>query len=158
MTALSQSTGYAVVALGLVASANDEPMLVRTIAETCGLPAPYLSKVIHKLARAGLVSTQRGVRGGVTMHRDPAEVSLLEVCTAMDDPVLEERCMIGTEPCSESRTCPAHQFANASRERMLEFLRSTTIAEFAEFESGRHPRNPEDPLGPGISDERDKQG
>jgi Rrf2 family iron-sulfur cluster assembly transcriptional regulator len=135
MTALSQSSGYAVLALGFVASAAGKPMLVRTIAETCGLPAPYLSKVIHKLARAGLVSTQRGVRGGVSMRREPDSLTLLEVCEALDDPVLEHRCMLGTEHCSAARACPAHEYAAGCRARLLEFLGTTTIADISAFEA-----------------------
>lgn len=131
MTAFAQSTGYAVVALAFIATSPDEPWLVRSIADRCDLPAPYLSKVIHRLARAGLVRTQRGVHGGVSLNRDPAQLTLLDVCVALDDPILEKRCLLGTAACSDERACLAHEFASGCRDRMMKFLESTTIADIA---------------------------
>jgi len=137
MTALAQGTGYAVLALGYIASAAGKPMLVRDIASGCELPAPYLSKVVNRLARAGLVRTQRGINGGVTLAREATDISLLEVCEALDDPVLEQRCMLGIAGCSDERACPAHRFSVETRERTLEFLRSMSIADVAAFETQR---------------------
>ncbi len=88
MPILSQGTGYAILALGFIASAAGKPLLVRTIASKCDLPAPFLSKIVNKLARAGLVHTQRGVHGGVTLARTAGEITLCEVCRALDDPIL----------------------------------------------------------------------
>ena len=101
------------------------------------MPSPYLSKIVHRLARAGLVHTQRGIHGGVTLVEQPKDITLFRVCSALEDPVIEARCMLGTTVCSDDRGCPAHAFSTAERQRMLEFLQSTTIADIAEFEMRR---------------------
>ncbi|GAB4382707.1 MAG: hypothetical protein Kow0022_00820 [Phycisphaerales bacterium] len=132
---LSQAVGYAASALGYVASAEGKPVLVREIAEACGIPAPYLSKIIHTLARQGLVVTQRGVGGGVVLARDPESISLYDLCRALGDCAAEDRCMLGTAACSDRRSCPAHEFWSAHREKLLEFLRKTSVAEIGAFES-----------------------
>tara|TARA_Y100001933_G_scaffold130452_1_gene129994 strand:- start:349 stop:840 length:492 start_codon:yes stop_codon:yes gene_type:complete len=137
MPILSQGTGYAILALGFVATAAGKPLLVRTIATRCDLPAPFLSKIINKLAKAGLVHTQRGVHGGVTLGRSADEITLCEVCAALDDPILEKRCMLGVAECSDARACPAHAFNTRHRERTMDFLRTTTIADVASFETQR---------------------
>lgn len=137
MACLSQASGYAILAMGFIASAAGKPLLVRTIADRCDLPAPYLAKVVNRLARAGLVHTQRGVNGGVTLAADPRDISLLAVCKALDDPVLQPRCMLGVAVCSDERACPAHELHTAQRRRLLEFLSGTSLADIASFETQR---------------------
>lgn len=134
---LSQATGYAATALGFVAAAGGKPVLVRNIAEACEIPAPYLSKIIHALARSGIVQTQRGIGGGVTLNADATQLTIYDICVALDDPMLERRCMLGVAVCSDERACPAHKFNLEQRRKTLEFLQQNTVADIAAFESQR---------------------
>lgn len=134
---MSQASGYAATALGFVAAAGGAPVLVKEMAKACDIPAPYLAKIINALARAGIVNTQRGVGGGVSLARPAAQITLFELCSALSDPVVEHRCMLGTAQCSDDRACPAHRFWTAHRERQHEFLRATTLADIALFETRR---------------------
>lgn len=134
---LSQSAGYAATALGTIAAAGGRPLLVKEVAEACGLPAPYLAKIINTLARKGIVTTQRGIGGGVALSREPRELTLLQVCEALDDPITDRRCFLGTAACSDERACPAHSFWTAHREKTLTFLKQTTLADVAAFETRR---------------------
>lgn len=148
MAALAQATGYAVLALGCIASNAGKAVLVRDIAANCELPAPFLAKIVNRLARAGLVNTQRGINGGVVLARPATAITLLEVCGALDDPVLERRCMLGTAECSDARACPAHAFNMAQRAKAIAFLSETTIADIAAFEMRRRYRAPITPYAP----------
>ncbi len=130
---LTQAVGYAAVALGYLASCPDGVALVRTIAEHRGIPAPYLAKIIHQLARAGLVRTQRGVGGGVRLAKPAEEITLYDLCIALNDPAIEARCMLGIENCSDTRACPAHRFNVERRDRLTCFLRSTTVDQIGHF-------------------------
>ncbi|KAA0216680.1 MAG: Rrf2 family transcriptional regulator [Leptolyngbya sp. PLA3] len=132
---LSQAVGYAASALGYVAAAEGKPVLVREIADACVIPAPYLSKIIHTLAKQGLVITQRGVGGGVVLAREPTTISLYDLCRALGDCVTEDRCMLGTAACSDRRACPAHEFWCEHRGKLLAFLKATTVAEIGAFEA-----------------------
>jgi Rrf2 family iron-sulfur cluster assembly transcriptional regulator len=134
---ITQSVGYTATALGTIAAAGGRPLLVKEIAEACGIPAAYLAKIIHTLARKGIVNTQRGIGGGVTLARDPRTITLLDLCEAMDDPIMERRCFLGTAVCSDERACPAHRFWTAHRDKELAFLRETTVADIAQFETRR---------------------
>ena len=140
MSTLAQGTGYAIQALSCIAAAAGKPQLVREIAESCDLPAPYLSKIIHKLARAGLVHTQRGINGGVSLVPNAVDITLLDVCQALEDPVTEMRCLLGVAECSDERACPAHTFNRAQRAAFVEFVSTTTIADIASFEMQRRWR------------------
>lgn len=134
---LSQSTGYAATALGYVAAAGGKPMLVKEIAEAAGVPASYLAKIIQSLAKREIVLTQRGIGGGVTLARPADKISLHDICIALDDPAVDNRCMLGTAECSDERGCPAHKFWSTTRSRCTEFLKQTTLADIAAFELRR---------------------
>lgn len=137
---LSQSTGYATSALGCVAAMGGKPALVKDLAAACDIPQPYLAKIVNLLSRRQIVLTQRGVGGGVSLARPPQEITILQVCEALDDPVVQPRCMLGNAECTEDRACPAHQFCVSHRKELAKFLRDTTIADIAAFETRRRWR------------------
>jgi len=134
---LSPMTGYTAIALAWLAGHKDGPAQVRDIAEGAGVPAAYLGKIIHQLARKGVVVTRRGVGGGVLLERDPKTLTLYDLAEALDDPILTPKCMLGVEDCSDERACPAHKFWKAHREREIAFLHKTTIDEIRTFEERR---------------------
>lgn len=54
------------------------------LAEFHGVPAAYLAKHLQALARAGIVETARGPRGGYRLARPASEITLLEIVEAID--------------------------------------------------------------------------
>ncbi|MBS0195174.1 MAG: Rrf2 family transcriptional regulator [Planctomycetes bacterium] len=134
---LSQAVGYAVLALAHIAAAGGRPVLVKDMAEAATIPGPYLAKIIHLLGRRGIVATQRGVGGGVTLARPATDITLLDLCEALGDPIVEPRCMLGTAQCSDDRACPAHKFWTSHRAKTIEFLQGTCVADVAAFETRR---------------------
>jgi Rrf2 family protein len=134
---LSQASGYAATALGFIAAMGGKSAQVKVVAESCEIPSAYLAKIINALSHKGLVLTQRGVGGGVSLARPPQDIPLIDICTALDDPITEPRCMFGYAECTEDRACPAHQFCSNHRRHLTEFLQQTTVADIAAFETRR---------------------
>jgi Rrf2 family iron-sulfur cluster assembly transcriptional regulator len=81
---------YASRALLSLALHRDEggPTSVRDIAERTGLPQPYLEQILLALKGAGLVRSKRGVGGGYVLARDPADISLSDIVSAVDGPIV----------------------------------------------------------------------
>ncbi|MFN5944717.1 MAG: RrF2 family transcriptional regulator [Phycisphaerae bacterium] len=131
---LSQASGYAASALGYVANCDSKSVLVKDIAEATAIPAPYLAKIVQILSKRGIVRTQRGIGGGVVLAREAKEITLHDVCVALDDPAVLNRCMLGTAICSDERACPCHAFWKVNRGDFQDFLRKTTVADMADFE------------------------
>jgi len=79
----------------LVASlaASGGQLTTRELAEREGLPEATVSKVVLRLRRAGLVEASRGRRGGYTLARPPAEITLLEVIETIEGPVAVDECV-----------------------------------------------------------------
>ena len=134
---LSQAVGYAATALGYIAAAGGKSVAVKDVAKACQIPGPYLAKIIHSLSRTGVVTTQRGIGGGVVLAREARLVSLYDICVALDDPIIQNRCMLGVADCSDDRNCPTHKFWKVHRAREVEFLQQTSIADIAAFETRR---------------------
>jgi Rrf2 family protein len=81
---------YASRALLSLALHADEggPTSVRDIAERTGLPQPYLEQILLALKGAGLVRSKRGVGGGYVLARSPAEITLGQIVSAVDGPIV----------------------------------------------------------------------
>ena len=73
--------------LSLVLHGDGKPTSVRDIAERTALPQPYLEQILLALKGAGLVRSKRGVGGGYILARDPAEIDLAQIVSAVDGPI-----------------------------------------------------------------------
>ena len=65
----------------------DGPTSVRDIAERTGLPQPYLEQILLALKGAGLVRSKRGVGGGYVLAREPRDITLASIVSAVDGPI-----------------------------------------------------------------------
>jgi Rrf2 family iron-sulfur cluster assembly transcriptional regulator len=61
---------------------------VREIAERTGLPQPYLEQILLALKGAGLVRSKRGVGGGYVLARLPKQITLGQIVSAVDGPIV----------------------------------------------------------------------
>ena len=67
---------------------SDGPTAVRDIAERTGLPQPYLEQILLALKGAGLVRSKRGVGGGYVLARSPEDITLSQIVSAVDGPIV----------------------------------------------------------------------
>ncbi|MCB1270079.1 MAG: Rrf2 family transcriptional regulator [Microthrixaceae bacterium] len=73
--------------LSLALHRDDGPTSVRDIADRTGLPQPYLEQILLALKGAGLVRSKRGAGGGYVLSRDPSEITLAQIVSAVDGPI-----------------------------------------------------------------------
>src|SRR5205814_1557949 len=90
-------------------------------------PEGYLAKVMQALVRGQIVSSQRGAKGGFTLTRDPADVTLLDVVLAVDPSRRIAACPLGIEEHAH-KLCPLHQKLDQAAATVEQILRSTTIS------------------------------
>ena len=69
-------------------SGEGGPTSVRDIAERTGLPQPYLEQILLALKGAGLVRSKRGVGGGYVLARTPEDITLGQIVSAVDGPIV----------------------------------------------------------------------
>lgn len=68
------------------------PAAPTELAGQLGASITYLAKINTQLAKAGLVETHRGTRGGITLARSPENITLLEIIEACQGRVLGDYC------------------------------------------------------------------
>jgi Rrf2 family protein len=125
----SASATHALRAVALLAAHQGEgAMLGRTLAKKVKLPADYLSKVLASLARAGVLSASRGVKGGYRLARPAARIRLIEVVRPFEGKRLRPGCLLRPErPCRDSVACSAHGSWADVKRTYSEFLEKTTV-------------------------------
>jgi Rrf2 family protein len=85
---ITTKSPYAVRALAELARAGDvAPVPIGELARRRDIPVQFLEQLFAVLRRAGVLRSQRGVKGGYSFARPPAEVSVLEVVELLDGPV-----------------------------------------------------------------------
>ncbi len=88
MISITSKSPYAVLALAeLGRSAGAGPVPIGELARRRGVPVQFLEQLFAVLRRAGILSSQRGVKGGYSFARDPTTVSVLEVVELLDGPL-----------------------------------------------------------------------
>ncbi|MBM6404759.1 Rrf2 family transcriptional regulator [Phycicoccus sp. CSK15P-2] len=138
---ISARTDYAVRAMLTLARAADEergPVSVDALATAQELPRRFLEAVVADLRSAGLVESTRGARGGYTLSRPAAEVSVGEVFRAVSGPLAEVR---GLRPQDTAYTGVAEHLPAlwvAVRAALRDVLDATTLADVL---SGRLPEH-----------------
>jgi Rrf2 family iron-sulfur cluster assembly transcriptional regulator len=137
---LSQSAGYAVLALSCLEDPGGESVLVQDVATWTGAPGPYLAKIFSALTKAGLVIGKRGNQGGVILARPAREIPLSELAEVLDSAGWRSECLLGLAECSDDRACPVHAFWKETREQIHGELLGVTLADVARFERERHTR------------------
>jgi Rrf2 family iron-sulfur cluster assembly transcriptional regulator len=78
----------ALLSLALHHDGGGTPTSVRDVAERTGLPQPYLEQILLALKGAGLVRSKRGVGGGYVLARLATEITLGEIVSAVDGPIV----------------------------------------------------------------------
>ena len=136
MLSLSQSVGYAIKALACMEQETCESKFVHDIAKYAGVPEAYLSKLFTKMVAAGILESKRGWKGGTSLARPAAEISLLEVAQVIDGEGWIGDCLLGYD-CGGLDECPTLEFWRAERKRIEKELGKITVADIAEFERQR---------------------
>ncbi len=102
-----------------------------SVAQKQHIPPSFLAKIISQLSIAGLLHTSRGARGGVTLARDPKDISLLDVVEAIDGPILLNECVGDPGNCESKDDCPMHPVWSEVQETLVNRLKKTTFDTFA---------------------------
>ncbi len=109
------------------------------IAEKQRIPPSFLAKIISQLSIAGLIHTSRGARGGVTLAREPKEISLLEVVEAIDGPIMLNECTGDSADCAFGEDCSIRDVWCVAQDELVKRLQSTSFAQFVSPEPAAQP-------------------
>jgi DNA-binding IscR family transcriptional regulator len=117
---ITTKSPYAVTALVELHRRGDAgPVPIAELARRGEIPVQFLEQLFATLRRAGVLRSQRGVKGGYTFARPSSEITVLEIVELLDGPVGQDARGV---------------FANAARAART-VLAESTIADVAEVEA-----------------------
>ena len=85
MLTITSKSPYALRALAeLARSGGAGPVPIGELARRREIPVQFLEGLFATLRRAGVLQSQRGVKGGYTFARPPAEITVLEIVELLE--------------------------------------------------------------------------
>lgn len=123
--------------LGVLYLADKEPGLITPlseISEAQEIPEKFLAKIFQSLSRSGIVRSHRGVRGGFTLAKNPAEITIKEVLESIHGPYHLVKCMDDTGICSKTEFCALKELLKIAEDKLIEILVKHTLADLVRWE------------------------
>jgi Rrf2 family cysteine metabolism transcriptional repressor len=127
---LTAKSEYGVLAaIDLACNYGSGPVSAREIAERRGIPPRFLEQIFVALRRAELVTAVRGAKGGFTLSREPADITVLDVVEALEGPLASSLCdQSRDEGCGKSTTCAAAPVWARATSALRDVFASTSLA------------------------------
>lgn len=124
----SQTVEYALRAVIHLAAKSPEAQTTGQIAEATKVPPAYLSKVLQELRQSGILHSQRGVGGGMSLAKTPEQLTILSVVNAVDPIKRIHTCPLDI-PSHGTHLCPLHYRMDSAISEMEKAFGATTLAE-----------------------------
>ncbi|MGD9535717.1 MAG: SUF system Fe-S cluster assembly regulator [Alphaproteobacteria bacterium] len=133
MIRVSRMADYGVVAMTHIARRADELHTAASVAHATGVPLPSATKLLKQLVRNGILTSQRGAKGGYALSRAPAEISVADLIEAIDGPIALADCLDGaTGQCGLQSFCSVRNPWQKVSDAIRIALEEVTLAEMIE--------------------------
>jgi Rrf2 family transcriptional regulator, iron-sulfur cluster assembly transcription factor len=108
--------------------------MLSAIAKAQDVPPRFLAKIFQALAKAGVVKSHRGAKGGFSLARPASEVTIKDVIEAVEGPIYLNVCLAAPGDCSRDTLCPIHSVWEEAQEKMMAVLGQKNFADLAKAE------------------------
>ena len=110
MFRLSKITDYGIVLLARLARDTEGTTHnARELAAEVDLPAPVVSKILKLLARAEVLESRRGAKGGYALVRQPEDLTVEEMIRVLEGPVALTQCSAAPSSCEHETNCAVRE-------------------------------------------------
>ena len=128
MLRMTKQTDYGFVLLSHLAIEPERVVNAPDLAQETRLPLPMVSKILKLLARHDLLRSHRGVKGGYSLARPPAQTSAAQILRALEGPVALTVCIEGTPgECDRESFCQVRRHWQAINEAVDRALEGVTL-------------------------------
>lgn len=108
----------------------------KEIAATYAMPTELLAKILQKLVRNGLLTSQHGMNGGYALARDPSKLTALEVIRAIEGPLFITSCVTSRGECFQSSRCTVREPLRKVSDTIVKALGAVTISNLRDDRPG----------------------
>jgi Rrf2 family transcriptional regulator, iron-sulfur cluster assembly transcription factor len=132
---LTRGGEYGIRGVLYLAQQNDGKVsMLSAIAKAQDVPPRFLAKIFQALAKAGVVRSHRGAKGGFSLARAAADITIKDVIEAIEGPIYLNVCLISQGECSRDKICPMHAVWEEAQEKMMGVLARANFADLAKAE------------------------
>lgn len=125
----SQATNYALhTMMYFVALPPGKTVGVQQLAKVQKLSPTYLSKILTRLVKAGLIESTPGIHGGYKLIRNRADLSFLEVIHAIEGTASLFHCNVGPHHPG----CLIQDVMTHAEQQMEDYLKERKLIELVE--------------------------
>ncbi len=127
---ISDATALALHTMVHLAVEPDRQTTTAEIADAFQVSKHHLAKVHQRLAKVGLIRSNRGPSGGVGLARDPGKITLLEIYEVMEGSMLCNPCLFGKEACPRTDCVLSNLLPGLARQ-VRDYFKKTSLAQLA---------------------------
>lgn len=128
MLQITRQTEYAIRGLmELAARDNGAPVRLKTLAEACEVSEAFLAKIFQMLSQHNIVKSHRGVKGGFSLGRRSADISLLEIVDICEGGISLNHCLRQVDPCNRRNGCKMSPVWARAQKAMTDALEGTNL-------------------------------
>jgi len=113
----------------LVIKRSDNRLNATQIAGKLNASAHHVAKILQKMARHDILTSQKGPYGGFSLNRAENDISLLEIYELIEGPLDDHACPEHEEDCPFGE-CLWGNFGKHTSQSFKSFLNSNTLADF----------------------------
>jgi Rrf2 family protein len=125
-------TEYAIRGISELATRTSSgTILLDQLVAGTDLPRDFMAKIFQKLVRAGVLRSVKGRGGGFALARPAHEITMMQIVEAMEGPQSFDRCVVGLSACNDTMPCPQHDLYKPIRQRLRDYLNTTTVADLS---------------------------
>lgn len=125
---VSEAASLALHTVVYLATYSDHPVAVKDIAASLCVSEAHLAKVLQRLAKVGLVQSNRGPKGGFVLGRDAEKMNLLEVYEAIEGPLQSKDCLFDIPMCNDG-ACIMGDLLGRINQQVREYLVETKVSQ-----------------------------
>jgi Rrf2 family protein len=122
---------YGLMAIHYIA-VNEETVgtvSAKRIAEEFRIPPELLAKILQRLAREGLITSQNGRKGGYVLARRPSAITVGEVIRALEGPIRIVECYEDEATCPQMERCNLRRPVQKIQSAITQMLDTMSLAE-----------------------------
>jgi len=102
---ISKLTDYGVIIMAFMAGSPSRLFQAKEIAKETTVAQPTVSKLLKKLTKNKLLSSQRGANGGYLLASNPEKISIADLIDALEGPIAITECNLGHDYCRTAFHC-----------------------------------------------------
>ncbi|WP_022850221.1 RrF2 family transcriptional regulator [Limisalsivibrio acetivorans] len=129
---VTRASDYAIRSLIHIAKKPEGTVFMRSeLSKACDVPDSFLGKILQNLAKAEILSSERGKKGGFKLNKSTQSVTAYDIVKAIEGELNLNECIFDDNFCNMVNSCSAHVMWRDIQTKLVDELKSYTLKDLA---------------------------